>query len=508
MTDENKKGPEKPTLTHSQSRNRLTEITTELERLQELDEMTPEDETYFDELTNEFRKVDAHRKRLERDAKLAQVRQAAEGVGNFRLERGAVPTAGSGSGSDYDRDSILEPDSIEEHRFRNPWDMSEVRTFGRPLSEVNSELRSRALAAIEKMPVANDSIREAATSIIENFDDKKGTLSRQALLTSSPAYLRAWSKMARSEQHLLTADESSAMDAVRAMSLTDAAGGYLVPFQLDPTVIITSSGAYSQIRQLARTVVATGDVWNGVSAGAVSWSWDAEAAEVSDDSPTFAQPSIPNYKAAGFVPISIEALADAENVAAEVGKLLAFGKDELEAAAFITGSGSGQPTGIVTALAGTASEINAAADDTFALADVYTIQGGLPQRFRANASWLANNSIYNRIRQFDTTGGSALWERIGADRPGLLLGRSAYESESMDGTVTTTGAVSNFILIFGDFNNFVITDRVGMSVEFIPHLFGTNRRPTGQRGWYAHFRTGSDSVLDGAFRMLDVASAA
>ncbi|PWG74840.1 phage major capsid protein, partial [Enterococcus hirae] len=89
----------------------------------------------------------------------------------------------------------------------------------------------------------------------------------------------------------------------RAMSLTDNAGGYLVPFQLDPTVIITSDGSTNPVRQIARKVVATGDTWNGVSSAAVSWSWDAEAAEVSDDATTFAQPSIPIYKAAGFVPI-------------------------------------------------------------------------------------------------------------------------------------------------------------------------------------------------------------
>ena len=495
-----------PTLTHSQSVNRLREITTELERLGELDDPTPEDDAYFTELRQEFATVDKHRKKLEREAQIAEVRSAAQGIGSFRIERGTL-APGSSSGG-YDRDAILEPDSVEEHRFRNPWDMSEVRTFGRPTEDVNTELRSRALAAIERMPVANDKVREAATKIVEEFDDKHATLARQAIMTSSPTYMRAWSKMARNEPHLLSAEESRALGEVRAMSLTDANGGYLVPFQLDPTVIISAAGSYSQIRQIARTVVATGDVWNGVSAGSVAWSWDAEAAEVSDDAPTFTQPSIPNYKAQGFVPISIEALADADNVSAEVGRLLAFGKDELESAAFITGTGSGQPTGIVTALAGTASEINAAADDTFALADVYTLQGALPARFRSRAAWLANNSIYNRVRQFDTAGGAALWERLAADRPAMLLGRPAYEAEAMDGTVTTSGAVSNFVAIFGDFSNFVITDRIGMTVEFIPHLFGANRRPTGQRGWYAYYRTGSDSVLDAAFRMLDVASAA
>ena len=37
-----------------------------------------------------------------------------------------------------------------------------------------------------------------------------------------------------------------------------------------------------------------------------------------------------------------------------------------------------------------------------------------------------------------------------------------------------------------DFENYVIADRLGMTVEFIPHLFGTaNQRPTGQRGLLA-----------------------
>jgi HK97 family phage major capsid protein len=329
------------------------------------------------------------------------------------------------------------------------------------------------------------------------------------LATSSPAYLRAWSKLARNNGHSLTPEEQRSIEQVRAMSLTDAAGGFLVPFQLDPTVIVTSAGSRNDIRQVARTVVATGDVWNGVSSANVSWSWDAEAAEVSDDSTTFAQPSIPNYKAAGFVPISIEALEDEQNVTQEVGRLLAGGKQDLEAVAFITGAGGTQPTGIVTALAGTASEINAATDDVFALADVYTVQGALPARYRANASWLANNLIYNKIRQFDTSGGGGFWTNLNADRPPQLFGRSALEAEAMDGTITVAGAVSNYVLIFGDFSNYVITDRIGMSVEFIPHLFHTgNNRPSGSRGWYAYYRTGADSVNDDGFRMLDVASVA
>jgi predicted phage gp36 major capsid-like protein len=36
----------------------------------------------------------------------------------------------------------------------------------------------------------------------------------------------------------------------------------------------------------------------------------------------------------------------------------------------------------------------------------------------------------------------------------------------------------------------------------VPHLFGANRRPTGQRGLYAFWRNNSKVLVDNAFRVL------
>lgn len=513
-TDEEQRD-QAPTLTYSQSRNRADEIHARMEQIAELDNPSDDENEEFRTLGEEFDGLVAHMGRLERAAELARVRSSHNQIGK---QLGAAPRLRVESGSqrgrdDYDRDSILEPDSVEDCRFRNPWDLSEVRTFGRSKGEVSSELRARALSAIEKMSGCSDNVRQAATKIVEEFDDERSTLARQCLATSSPAYMRAWSKLARNHGDALTEDEKRAVDNVRAMSLTDAAGGYLVPFQLDPTVIITSDGSRNDIRRFARQVVATGDVWNGVSAGQVSWTFAAEGAEVGDNAPTFAQPTVTIRKAHGFVPISIEALEDEANVTMEVAKLLSFGKDSLEAEVFINGvAGSNQPVGIVTALDGVSGvELAPGTAETFALADVYKLQGDLPARYRAQASWLANNITYNTVRNFDTAGGSALWERIGADRPALLLGRPAGEAEALKSTADINPAASadNKVLIFGDFSNYVIADRVGMSVEFIPHLFHTgNNRPSGQRGWYAYYRVGADSVNDGAFRTLNVETTA
>ncbi|CBG71875.1 putative phage capsid protein [Streptomyces scabiei 87.22] len=487
-------------LSHGQAVIRLREIRARLEELEQRDNLTAEDERDFDELTTEFAEVDDHRRQLERRSALERVRAATQATDRtppaLGIERG-TPT---GRGGSYDLDPVLNPDSVEDRRFRNPWDLGEMRTFNRSPEDLGQELRARALCAVEKMAGANDRIRSAATDIIEAWDDKRGTISRMCLATSSPEYMRAWSKLARGKGHMVTPEEQQALE--RAMSLTDSAGGYLVPFQLDPTIIITANGSINQIRQVARQVVATGDIWNGVSSGSVSWRWAAEASEASDNAPTLAQPTVPVYKADGFVPISIEAMDDAENVTTEVGRLLAFGKDTLEAAALATGSGSGQPTGIVTALTGTSSIVTSTTTDTFASGDVYKVDTALPGRYRPNAAWLANRGIYNAVRQFDSSGGTNLWERIGADVPPMLLGRKALESEDMDGVVTA--AAENYVMVYGDFDNYVIADRIGMSIEFLPHLVGANRRPTGQRGWYAWYRVGADSVNDGAFRMLNV----
>ncbi len=89
-----------------------------------------------------------------------------------------------------------------------------------------------------------------------------------------------------------------------------------------------------------------------------------------------------------------------------------------------------------------------------------------------------------------------------ADGIPSLLGRPVVESSSMDGTY---GSGDNYNLVVGDFSNYVIYERIGMTVEYVPHLFATgNNRPSGQRGIYAYWRVGADSVNDNAFRILNV----
>jgi HK97 family phage major capsid protein len=369
-----------------------------------------------------------------------------------------------------DKDPLGQPRS--HTRYRAPWELQKHDWGWRQASP--KELRSRALSAVEVLDGANDADRQRMTETLEEFDDSHGSLSRIALLTSDPDYLRAFGEMAQTggQNPILSEAEVQAVRRVkseaRAAGLTDNAGGFLIPFQLDPAIVITSDGSFNPFRRVARRVVATGDVWSGVSAAATSWSWDAEAEEVSDDASTIAQPSITIHKAQGFIPFSLEIGEDGANFTEEMRRLLAFGRDTLEETAFATGSGTGEPFGIVTALnAVGGSIVSTATSGQFGSVDIYAVDEDLPARYRQGprAAWFANRAIWNDVDVFETSNGSKLFEGV-VGNPGTLLGSPTYEAEAMDSTIAST---DDYVLVYGDFDNYVIADR-SSAVEFIPHL--------------------------------------
>src|SRR5690606_129006 len=115
------------------------------------------------------------------------------------------------------------------------------------------------------------------------------------------------------------------------------------------------------------------------------------------------------------------------------------------------------------------------------------------------------------------TGPTACWlsatSVTTSSRPGRVR-RPTSESEAMESDPAATDDSdpgtdrSDSLLVFGDFSNYVIADRLGTTVEFIPHLFQQATAgsgvgmPTGQRGWYAYARVGADAVNPAAFRLL------
>lgn len=218
-----------------------------------------------------------------------------------------------------------------------------------------------------------------------------------------------------------------------------------------------------------------------------------------------AQPTVPTAKAQGLIPYSIEVGQDYPNFASEMSTLLDEGYRELLASALTTGSGTNAPTGIVTALdANTNVEVAVTTDGVFGAADVYKLWDALPIKYRNRMpAWMSSTDVMNEVRQFGSTGagGSNFSVNLTQESIPRLFGKPYYENDFMADFTGTTGAAN--LLIVGDFSNYLVAQRAGMSVELVPHLFATaNNLPNGQRAWYAWARVGADSINDLGFRLM------
>jgi len=463
------------TMAREAAASRMTEIHERLTELSGKHRLSRADDQEFSEASAEFADLQRHVEKLDRAAAIAGA--AGEGSATLRLERAIDPYAGQDAAAD---------------RLLGGQRDSAMRTLER---SVKGGLAERAAETVERL--------------VDNGTDlERSWVSRWVTDSGSEHYRSAFAKLLlHGEQRAgleFTPAERAAFDRVtrlkaeqRAMSLTDSSGGFLVPFELDPVINIVNAGSINPLLQIAEVKTVVTDVYHGVSSAGVVSEWLAEAAEASDASPALAEPTIPNYKASSFCPFSVELQGDAVALLNEVTKLMSDGLLQLLNTAFTTGSGVGNPTGLITALSGGSSVVNTGTGGTLMSEDVYAVQSSLGPRFQANARWVGNLAVLNTIRQFTSPNGNFVFPELRTVPP-TLLNRSVHELSNMDAAI----AAGKHLLVYGDFSQYVITQRVGSSLELIPHLFGANRRPTGQRGAWLWARYGADSINDAAFRLL------
>lgn len=461
----------------------LDELGAELVELDEVDDPT-EDQVErsavalaaFEDLTGQLAEAEKNERRME------LVRSVISNPAN--REHGAGITPGAAPYIKRNVDPYEGTDAIARGRY------------------TAADVIERARFAIDQAPRhMSDAGKARAMDLVDGVDEEDNVqaplIARHMLMTGSAGYHREFREYMRT---------GYAGEIVRAaMSLTDANGGVMVPFTLDPTIILTNAGIVDPLRQLATIKTIATDDWNGVTSAGVSANWTAEAGEVADNSPTFGSIKITPKRADVWVQGSYEILADS-GFASELGRLLADAKARHEGDAFAVGnSGATRPRGVVAKVASVAGcLVPSATSATLAAGDVYAVADALRPRDAANATWLANKKIYNKVRQFDTAGGSAFWANLGMGRPQELLGQPIAEASAMAGAV----AAGAYVLMAGDFRQYAIVDRVGMSVQFDPLVKGANRRPTGEAGWFAYWRVGADVLDVDAFRLLQTSNPA
>ena len=407
--------------------------------------------------------------------------------------------------------ALAEPKLVERGSFqapnvnRNP---DPFENLGAIRFESDEDLVGRAVTALSDTKYRSGGIPSASRERAVELVEAMPSAARYALAHGSPAYMSAF-RTWFDHQGLnfgFDAEQQAAYNdaqAIRAaMSLSGSAGGYSLPTLLDPTLIHTGTATKNPIRQIARVVTGTQDVWHGVSVGNVTSYWVAEGSALTEGSPTFSNPSVDAAKLTAWLTGSFEIFEDS-SLASQLPALIGESFDFKESTAFINGSGSDAPKGIVTAISGTAgSTVTATTRSSFtsaSSADVFALVNAMPSRYEDSATWVANKKTFNIVRQMSTgSNGSLFWTDLNSSTPPSLLGSPIVASSDM-ATTQTTGSIH---IVLGDFSQFVIYDRIGTQVEFVSQVFNSSALPLGQRGLVAHKRVGSDCTDLDAFRFL------
>lgn len=491
-------------------RTRLGEIQTEAGENGIPDQARAECETLFTEDADHERAITADRELRERIAsRFAQTADAGERVDGAAA--GFVPPAAAPAVQSRAAQGRSAP-AFVPGRDDSIYDVNAIRMRANSLEEAGDLYRDNALRVVERAGFPGSESRERSQAtvqrLLDSIDDEAGTLAQRVMITGSPLYMRAWAKtMARMGPNGLSQEEASVLDRGRALAVsTGSAGGFAVPFQLDPTVILTSNGAINPLRQISRVETIVGKELDLVTSAGVTVSRSAEGSAMSDNTPTLAQPTIKAERVTGFIPFSMEVEMDWSALQSQMMMLLADAKDVEESSSFTNGNGTSPNAGGIISTLGTASYVTGTGGTaTLGAGDLYQLEDQMAPRFRARASWLASKTSYNAYRQLFTATASASgdpWVRPTQGTPAELLGYPAYEDSDMVGT----HASNDKVIILGDFGRgFIIVDRVGMSVEIAPHLFDqATGRPTGQRGLIAFWRNNSRVLVDNAFRLIKV----
>ena len=409
-----------------------------------------------------------------------------------------------------DRNTEKEPAGAHFHTRKastvpdDPTDLEGYSRNATSMEDYNRALTDGAMKIVDqryRTAVAGVSREEAqgdAETLLRQVEDREVAL--RFITTSTDKYRREFAEYCRTG--------AVGPELMRTASLTNTAGGYAVPVELDTTLLLTNAGAVNPIRDIARVRQTNVNTVEFINTAGVTAAYGAEASEASDNAPVLAQPVLNIEMAKAFVPMSIQISQDWANIQQDLAMCFADAKNRLESTKFLKGLGhsSNEPQGLIAA-GGATAVVSTATTAVFAVGDLMSLEIALAPRYRPNATIVGNRATFQKVRQFASNGVNIWTQLPGNSVQPQLIGYPVREWSDYDATPTTSNST---ILTIGDFSYFAIVDRAGMNVEFIPHLFGSgNRYPTGQRGLFAYWRNSSQVLsptlsANSAFQSLKV----
>jgi len=235
---------------------------------------------------------------------------------------------------------------------------------------------------------------------------------------------------------------------------TAADGGYLVPEELKAEIwrILPD---YSVMRKLARIIPMQTDSLklNSLEAKPAAY-WTAEYASKTTSSAEFGQIELTPYKLVCLLPVTQELIADANiDIVRFILELFAEVIAATEDKAYFTGSGTAQPTGLMTSL-GTAVD----AGNAISFDNVIDLIYSVPQTIRNSrrAAFVAPKNVIKSLRRLKDSNNNYIWSPGQPDNDMVerLYGYRLFEQNDL----------AHNQMVFGDFSYYIIGDRQQLTV--------------------------------------------
>lgn len=294
--------------------------------------------------------------------------------------------------------------------------------------------------------------------------------------------------------------EARTIGGVNLSEGSGASGGYLAPVKLE-RALMDSVTELNFMRKICTVRSSTSDIDLPYVSTHVAAAFVAEGGAISPSDPAFAKKPFKAYKAVALTKVTYEAMQDvfidvAQWMRDEYGDAFAA----LEEQVFLTGTGSGEPTGVFAASGGAENGVTAAAAAAITADELFDLVHSVPSKYRQNGkcSFVMNDKTLKLIRKLKAqgTGDYLLQSGIRAGEPDTILGYKVYTSSNV--AEATTG---NKAIAFGDFKKYIIMDRSGLYVQRLNELYAGN----GQVGFLAYRRFDGKLVDTSAIKVLTMA---
>lgn len=361
-----------------------------------------------------------------------------------------------------------------------------------------SELEKRSADVLTEEKV--DRINRAIASQKERLDQLVLDANRPALTGAEQKSIRPDQRehKAAFDRYMRKGDTSGfgRMEWKAMDGTTSADGGYTIPVEIEQTIDrvmknVSPMRSICSVRQIGSNTYRKPIATSEAAAG-----WVAETgSRAQTDTPTLTAIDFTTMELYAM-PAATQSLLEDSQVdieswlADEVRDVFA----EMEGAAFISGDGSTEPTGLLSGTPvadaswawGELGYIATGVDAAFASSNptdtLITLAYAPKQAYRTNGTWLMNRTTESEVRAFKDDNGNYIWQPgATAGQPPTLLGYPVAEADDMPDI-----ASDSFSIAFGDFaRGYLIIDRAGIQVLRDPYsakpyvLFYTTKRVGG-----------------------------